>query len=150
MIEAKIDIKIGEIQFSGQGDQEWVGKQLDKILAQAEALIQLVPVSRLEQTESLESAPMGKDSTIAKKSLSAFLEEKGAKKYQVKKFLTTAIWLEAKGQSKIQTSDVTKALKDSQQTKLANPTVCLNQNTKKGYCVKDGKQFYVTEDGKKS
>ena len=36
MSDAKIDIKIGQIQFSGQGEQDWVAKQLDKIIAQAE------------------------------------------------------------------------------------------------------------------
>jgi len=32
MSEAKIEIKVGQIEFSGQGEQEWVAKQLDKIL----------------------------------------------------------------------------------------------------------------------
>lgn len=48
------------------------------------------------------------------------------------------------------TSDVTKALKDSNQTRLGNPSDSLNQNVTKGYCEKDGKEFYVTEEGKNS
>lgn len=108
MGEAKMDIKIGEIQFSGQGEQEWVAKQLDKILGQAEKLIQLAPPPA--QPESAEHKPMGKDSAIAKMTLPSFLSEKGATKNQVKKFLATSVWLEAKGQSRLQTSDVTRAL----------------------------------------
>jgi hypothetical protein len=150
MSEAKIDIKIGEIQFSGQGDQDWVAKQLDKILAQAEKLIKLAPPPLSEEGEDTGRKPMGKDLTIQKMTLRNFLNEKGATKNQVKKFLATAVWLEAKGQNRIQTSDVTRALKDSNQTRLTNAANCLNQNVTKGYCEKDGKQFYVTEEGKKS
>ena len=77
MAEAKSDIKIGQIQFSGQGEQDWVAKQLDKILSQAENLIQLAPPPSTEET-SMGLKPMGKDSTIAKMTLPSFLSEKGA------------------------------------------------------------------------
>ncbi len=149
MSEGKIDIKIGEIQFSSQGEQEWVAKQLDKILAQAEKLIQLTPPTPPED-EEIEPKPMGKDSAISKKTLPAFLSEKGATKNQTKKFLATAVWLEAKGQSKLKTNDVSKAVIDSHQGRLGNPAQCLNKNVEKGYCEKIGKEFYVTEEGKAS
>jgi len=93
---------------------------------------------------------MGKDATIAKKTLPAFLQEKNATSRQVKKFLATAVWLEAKGQSRLTTGDVSKALNDANQKRLGNPAECLNQNVAKGYCEKDGKQFFVTDDGKSS
>jgi hypothetical protein len=32
MSESKIQIKIGNIEFSGEGNQDWLSKQLDKIL----------------------------------------------------------------------------------------------------------------------
>ena len=91
-----------------------------------------------------------RDTAVAKKTLPAFLQEKNATTKQVKKFLATAVWLEAKGQSRLTTSDVTKALNDANQKRLGNPTDCLNQNVTKGYCEKDGKQFFVTDDGKSS
>jgi hypothetical protein len=154
MSESKIEIKIGQITFSGQGDQEWLSKQLDKILAQAEKLIQLAPAPSDNADVSAHSdtghRPMGKDSSIAKKTLPAFLQEKNATRNQVKKFLATAVWLEAKGQNRLQTTDVAKALKDANQTRLGNPADCLNKNVTKGYCEKDGKQFFVTDDGKNS
>lgn len=93
---------------------------------------------------------MGPDSQIAEKTLSTFLKEKNVTSNQVKKFLATAIWLEAKGKQRMTTGDVTKALKDSSQTRLGNPSDSLNQNVTKGFCEKDGKEFYVTEEGKNS
>ncbi|MBS0154490.1 MAG: hypothetical protein JSS38_07840 [Nitrospira sp.] len=93
---------------------------------------------------------MGKDPAIAGKTLRAFLEEKGATKNQVKKFLATAVWLEAKGKNRMQTGDVSKALREASQPRLSNAAQCLNQNAKKGYCEKDGGQFFVTDDGKHS
>lgn len=150
MSEAKIEIKIGEIQFSGEGDQAWIAEQLDKILAQAEKLVKLAPKASSEGEEDASHKPMGEDSGIAKMTLPSFLNEKGASKNQVKKFLATAVWLEAKGKNRVQTTDVAKALKDSNQSKLANPSDCLNKNVSKGHCEKDGTDFFVTEEGKKS
>ena len=150
MSEAKIEIKIGEIQFSSQGEQEWVAQQLDKILAQAEKLIELAPPTPPTPQEGIEHKPMGKDPAISKKTLPSFLSEKDATKNQVRKFLATAVWLEAKGKSRLVTSDVTGALTASNQSRLGNAAQCLNENVGKGYCEKVGKEFYVTEEGKAS
>ncbi len=43
MSESKIEIKIGEITFSGEGDKVWLSEQLDKILDNAKELIRLAP-----------------------------------------------------------------------------------------------------------
>lgn len=150
MSDAKIEVKVGQITFSGEGEQDWVAKQLDKILAQAEKLIQLVPEGQAEEDGGSGKKHMEGNSTIAKKTLPAFLQEKGATTNQVKKFLATAVWLEAKGKGKIETAEITKALKDAHQARLGNAADCLNQNVKKGYSEKDGKQFFVTDEGKKS
>lgn len=150
MGEAKIEMKVGQITFSGEGEQEWVAKQLDKILAQAEKLTNLFPEQNDEVSHDLGKKPMGKDPAIAGKTLPAFLQDKSATKNQNKKFLATAVWLEAKGKSRMKTGDVAKALKDAQQSRIGNPADCLNQNVQKGYCEKDGGEFFVTDDGKRS
>jgi hypothetical protein len=151
MSEAKVEIKIGEIQFSGEGEQDWVAEQLDKILVKAKDLIVLSPVTAAsDESEDPTHKPMGNDSAIASKTLPSFLDEKGATKIQTKKFLATAVWLEAKGYNRISTSKVSNALKDSNQKKINNPSDCLNQNVGKGYCEKDGKEFFVTKEGKNS
>lgn len=148
MSEAKIHIKIGQIQFSGEGEPDWVAKQLDKIVAQAEKLIQLAPPENPH--DDGRHKPMEEDSGIAKKTLPVFLNEKNATKNQVRKFLATAVWLESKGKQKLTTRDVSKALNDSKQTRIGNPADCLNQNVSKGHCEKDGKEFFVTDEGKNS
>jgi hypothetical protein len=150
MSESKIEIKIGQITFSGEGEQDWVAKQLDKILAQAEKLLSLAPAPGEGGGDDAGHKPMGKDPTIADKTLPAFLQEKSATTKQVKKFLATAVWLEAKGHGRLTTGDVAKALNDAHQKRLGNPAECLNQNVSKGYCEKDNKQFFVTDEGKRS
>lgn len=150
MSEAKIEIKIGQIQFLGQGEQEWVSKQLDKILSQADKLIQLAPSIENGEGEERPHKPMGKDPAIAQKTLPVYLSEKSANKNQTKKFLATSIWLEAKGNGRLKPSDITKALKDANQSRLSNPSDCLAKNVNKGHCERDGAQFFVTDEGKKS
>lgn len=148
--EAKIEIKIGQIAFSGQGEQDWVAKQLDKIPAQAEKLIQLAPPAGHDEQGDNRHKPLGKDPSIGTKTLASFLKEKNATRKQVTKFLATAVWVHAKGQNRLETKDVTEALSNANQTRLGNPADCLNQNVTKGHCEKDGKQFFVTDDGKNS
>lgn len=151
MSEASVEIRIGEITFSGQGESAWLAEQLDKILDRAADLLTVAPQQPTNGAATKEERhqPMATDEAIAKKTLPGFLKEKNAKS-QVDKFLVTAVWLEAKGQNRMTTADVSKALKDSNQSRLSNPSDCLNQNVGKGYCEKDGRQFFVTQDGKDS
>jgi hypothetical protein len=149
MPDVKIQIKIGSIEFSGEGEKGWIGQQLDKILTNAQKLATLAaPLAG--SGSGGKRHPTGADPSIAQKTLAAFLKEKNATSNQNNKFLATAVWLEAKGSSRMTTTDITKALRDSNQSRLGNPSECLNQNVGKGYCEKDGKQFFVTDDGKAS
>jgi hypothetical protein len=153
MSEAKIEIQIGEIKFSGEGDKDWLAEQLDKIIDKAEDLIELAPPPAPIQTAppaaQYQAADLSGASEVAKQSLATFLKSKNATVAQVDKFLATAVWVEAKEKkNRIQTSDVSKALKNASQTKLNNPADTLNQNVSKGYCEKDGKDFFVTQEGK--
>jgi len=150
MGDAKIDIKIGDIQFSGEGNQDWVAEQLDKILSKAEDLVKIAPPPTTTDPLDGNSNNTGSDTTIAGKTLPSFLGEKSATRVQVKKFLATAVWLNEKGKSRIKTNDVAKALKDSNQSRLGNAADCLNQNVSKGYCEKDGSEFFVTDEGRDS
>lgn len=150
---SKIEIKIGEVKFSGEGDQEWLSEQLDKILAKAEELIKIVPTtnknSEQGQSSQHQAADFSDATDIANQSLVTFLKSKNANVAQVDKFLATAIWVEAKEKkSRLKTSDVSAALKNASQTKLNNPSDTLNKNVGKGFCEKDGKEFFVTQEGK--
>lgn len=150
MTDGKIQFKLGVVEFVGEGEKDWVGKQLDKILEKAPELINIVPIQTTSYSSGESRNPMSPDPKIAAKTLAAFLKDKNATSSQVKKFLATAVWLESKGKLRLTTSDVTSALKDSNQKSLGNPADCLNQNVSKGYCEKDGKEFYVTDEGKSS
>lgn len=155
MSESKIELRIGEITFSGEGDSVWLSEQLDKILNRAGELLSVsLNSSEVQSSEagntSHQEADLSGHNEISSKPLATWLRDKNAETNQNLKFLATAVWLEAKGQNRLQTSDVTSALSKSNQKKLGNAAECLNQNTKKGYCEKEGKQFYVTEEGKRS
>lgn len=155
MGEARIQVKVGAIEFTGEGEQDWVATQLDKILDRSEQLVTFA--TREPESAAVANSdqgpvhqPMSADAIIAAKTLPTFLSEKNASKSQVRKFLATAIWLESKGQKRLTTSDVSRALKDSNQSKIGNAADCLNKNVAKGFCEKDGKQFFVTQEGRNS
>ena len=150
MADVKIHFKLGAIEFSGEGDKEWIAQQLDKLLDKAPKLVSLSPPAAQSGGIPPLHAPGALDPLVAHKPLASFLQEKNATSNQVKKFLAAAVWLEAKGRNKMTTGDVTKALKDSHQSGLGNPADCLNRNVGKGYCEKDGKEFFVTQTGRAS
>lgn len=154
MSESKIEIKIGEITFSGEGEPSWLSEQLDKILDRAEGLMSLAPAVTTPSPPNGNSYHKAADLSgygeIASKPLAVWLKDKNAETNQTLKFLVTAVWVESKGQNRLQTKDITGALSNANQKRLGNATECLNQNVKKGFCEKEGKQFYVTEEGKRS
>jgi hypothetical protein len=145
MANAKIEFAIGGISFSSEGEETWVAAQLDKIITQAPTLGEAQ-----DNSDSELKKPMASDPVIATKTLPAFLAEKNAHSNQVKKYLATAVWLESKGNKRLSSKDVSNALKESKQNKLTNAAECLAKNIKKGFCEKDGSQFFVTEVGKGS
>lgn len=146
MTNSKIDIKIGAISFAGEGEQAWLAEQLEKVLRAAPE-ISRAPV------------PVGRASTIGPSSgetdgkfvapLAAYIREKGGEDNQVDRFLITADWLRRRGEQKLTTSAVSKALRDNHQKRLANPADSLNKNVSKGYCEKDVNGFFITPDGLK-
>jgi hypothetical protein len=80
--------------------------------------------------------------------LSQFIADKKSTTNQVRKFLATAVFLSRSNSvSKLSTSMISRALKSYGMEKLQNASDCLNKNEKKGYCIKDGKEFIITENG---
>lgn len=124
----------------------------EKIVAE-EVFAEEVPVSEVKEkgkrgrkpkeavaTESIPEGPSGDP-------LFDFLKDKNADKNQVRKFLATAVYLHSQGTEKFSTPTVSKALKAAQIEKLINASDCLNKNEKKGFCIKDEKEFILTETG---
>ena len=158
MTDAKLEVKVGTISFNGEGEETWLAGQLDKFLAKLPELVETdaaVEAKSPAGNGSVESGKPGdsKGNTPAGSktgiSLAAFLKDKNATANQVRKFLATSLWLEDEsGMERVSTSDVTKALSDNKQGKLGNAAQCLISNVKPGYVVKDGKKFYVTDEGR--
>lgn len=148
MADAKIEVEVGQFRFSGEGEQQWLAQQMDKILKSAESLIELAPPQANPNAASTGNAS-GTGHASTDEALPQFLQRASGTKSQVNKFLATAEWLHRKGHKQVGTSDVTKALKDAHQNRLSNPADCLGRNASKGFCVKDGKHFYVTDEGRK-
>ncbi len=77
-----------------------------------------------------------------------FILDKKVATNQVRKFLATAVFLaRSNNVSKLSTPMISRALKSYGIEKLQNASDCLNKNEKKGYCIKDGKEFIITENG---
>lgn len=151
MSDSKIQIKVGGVEFSGEGNQDWLTTQLDKIITKVPELLKIELTSQNNNSggSGKSSNNSGNLTSFTKPAnLSMFLKEKGAATNQVKKFLATAAFLQLNGRNRLSTSDIVKALKDSNQTRLGNASEYLNQNVKKGHCEKDGgKEFFVTSHG---
>ena len=79
-----------------------------------------------------------------------FLKEKNADKNQVRKFLATAVYLHLQGIEKFSTPMISKSLKAAHIEKLINASDCLNKNEKKEFCIKDDKEFILTDAGIRS
>ena len=149
MADAKFEIKVGSVSFTGEGTEAWLAEQLDKVLAKLIDLRGLGDADPLssgsnKDTPSKDSNPVP-ETNIG--TLAAYLKEKKATSNQSRKFLATAAWLQLGGMNRISTGEVTKNLNTHNQGKLSNPAQCLINNASGGNVVKDGKQFYVVEKG---
>ena len=143
MPDTKIEVSIGSLKFSGEGNEEWLEKQLDKILEIAPSLSSTnLAVGASGSNQATQQG--GAEFTT---SLSKHIAACGGASNQVKRFLSTADWLRRRGLTQITTAAVSKALSDNQQKRLSNPADCLNKNVAKGFCEKKGDGFFITPDG---
>jgi hypothetical protein len=154
MADSKLEIKIGSITFSGEGTGDWVSKQLDKVLAKIPELVALAPPEGLRSESNNGGSPRptsGVPHGQASGSLATFLKTANTNNSQTGKFLATAMWLhDAERKDRLTTKDVTEALSKHKQGKLTNPSNCLAENAKRGYCIREGRQFYVSNEGRDS
>jgi hypothetical protein len=161
MANGRLEFKIGNIEFIGEGEQEWVTQQLEKMLKRvpdlqkegAQKIVKPQPktdTSHLVLPSTLEgdlfSAPKVTPRVIPE-NLSTFLRNKDCIDKQRRKFLGSAVWLQQNGKQLIKTKEVTDALRAARQVKITNPSHQLNQNISQGFCQKEGNGFYVTPQG---
>ena len=156
MTDAKLEIKVGNVSFSGEGQGEWLSKQLDKVLAKLPEWAALQGAEDNNGDHSTGSDDSGETGTSKAKAktgekvpLATFLKEKKANTgNQQRKFLAAAAWLHDGGANRLATGGVTKALSEHNQGKLTNAAQCLINLAKQGWVVREGKQFYVTDEGR--
>jgi hypothetical protein len=148
MAEGKIEIKVGGVTFSGEGSETWLSSQLDKILKHLQDLVNVAPADPAAAANN-GGTGTGAEGKKARGTLAVFLATKNAKANQTRKFLASAVWLhDGGGKKRLGTTDVVKALSDNNQGKLTNPSQCLTSNVTQGFCERDGRQFYVTDEGR--
>lgn len=139
---AKIALTIGNLSFSGEGDQDWLDEQINKIIDMA------TQTQSDGSTDYISSEPGPKqDVTVPTESLATYVKMKGGDTIQNQRFLATAGWLWLRGDRVLTTSAVTKALRDNQQKRLGNPSDCLNKNVGRGFCEKTNDGFFITPEG---
>ena len=153
--QGKVEIKIGNMSFSAEGDQAWLSEQLAKVIEAAA----VVPAAKGGGGDGGGGGGSGSGEAAAavdgeneieelfKGSLASCLKATGGESKQVQRFLATAGWLFKRSQTQLTPTVVAKALTDHHQKKLANPADCLNQNCAKGYCEKTKDGFYITPEG---
>jgi len=179
MAESKIDFSFDNLHFSCEGEKDWVETQLNQILNRIPGLNNPDSYTKSEKVKNSSKLIVTEGDLIADNTVTAdkekikrgrkpkvadeplveepsgdplfdFLKEKNADKNQVKKFLATAVYMHSQGGEKFSTPMVSKALKASQIEKLINASDCLNKNEKKGFCIKDEKEFILTDTGIRS
>ena len=141
---AKMRVRVGEVEVEYEGPESYLDEKLVELIDRLKSIYESMSPPGGQPGTTIGEAPT---KTKDPGTLAAFLKVKNATSPQVKTFLATALWLQLKGKDKLQTRDINKALKDNRQSRLGNASDCLNQNVSKGFCVKDGKEFYVAPEG---
>ena len=144
---SKVSLKIGQMEFSCEGSEEWVAERMALVFSEAGKLAKIAPPTNSSQSTAGNGTAASEEGPVG--ALATHLKEKSAEKSQNLRFLATSDWIRRKGKPVMSTSDVTGALKDNHQSRLGNAAECLSQNIKKGFCQKDGKGFFITPEGLK-
>jgi hypothetical protein len=151
MSQSKLQIAVGNVSFSGEGEQSWLAEQLEKVLRTAQHIggTQRATADGDQQstTESGETVASGGSSFTT--TLAKYIVEKRGTDNQVDRFLITADWLRLRGVKQLTTAAVSAALRNNHQKRLANAADCLNKNVSKGFCEKVNGGFFITPDGLK-
>ena len=144
----KVEFKMADMRFAGEGPQGWIDQQIDKFL-DALGVVQGRPPLDASESSFTDSASEPHTRKATSKPLHSYLKETGCDKVQVKRFLGTAAWLAKKGEQKLSTRLVVDTLKTQHQSKLGNPSDCLLKNLRYGFCERgtEKSSFFITPEG---
>jgi hypothetical protein len=149
MTNGKIEVNVGGLAFSAEGEQAWLAEQLDKILKAAPDVVAAQAMKEKPDSKHAVHETTKSDGTFTE-TLASHIRGKKGDDNQVQRFLATADWLRRRGEKTLTTRAVSTALKAHHQKKLSNPADALNQNVAKGYCEKADGGFFITPDGLKA
>lgn len=140
--KGKVEIKVGNLSFSAEGDQEWLAEQLRKVIAAA------APAIAKEESIAARGKSVDPErSSSSVGTLASYIKAKNGTSNQVQRFLATAGWLHRRGATDLTTAEIVAALLAHRQKALINPPDALNKNCTKGYCEKTKDGFFITPDG---
>ncbi|TET38307.1 MAG: hypothetical protein E3J72_03595 [Planctomycetota bacterium] len=142
-MNAKIKIRIGKLEVEYDGPSAFLDKKLLSLISD----ISSINFTGFIQEDNGESGGERKSPKKVSGTLATFIKASNARSKQWLRFLATAAWLHGRGQKRLLTKDISKALSDNSQKRLGNPSEMLTQNVTKGYCEKEGASFFVTEEG---
>lgn len=152
MPEAKLEIRAGTVCFVGEGSEQWLSGESEKLFASLAKLKHTnIESSDSAQVTTAVTSSANETGTPVKveQTLATFLKHKEANSNQRRKFLATAEWLhDSQGKHRVNTRDVNQALSASNQGRLSNASQNLIENTRAGWIVKEGSSFYVSEEGR--
>ena len=144
MANSRIRIEYGDLSVAFDGSEEFIERVLPQLISDIGRRIADFPAQTADGTRQKVSAAAGN------LNLAELIKNK-SNNTQVRRFLVTAAWLQARGASGLTTGDVGKALQDYKQEKLGNASDCLSSNINSGNCERrDGKTFHVTPKGMES
>lgn len=114
MSESKIQIKIGPIEFSGEGNEEWLASQFDKILAKAADLVKLAPESDNSNDDTnLEPKKGGKTGGLVDLSMLNVATKLACKSGSDLLVAAAAYLRFVKGQTSFTRDEILKSMKDA-------------------------------------
>jgi hypothetical protein len=148
MTSGKIEVNVGGLAFSAEGEQEWLAEQLDKILKAAPDVVAAQSTKEKSDARTVTHDATKPAGTFTD-TLASYIKAHKGDDNQVQRFLVTADWLRRRGEKTLTTRAVSTALKAHHQRKLTNPADALNQNVGKGCCEKADGGFFITPDGLK-
>ena len=155
MSDSKIQVKVGIVEFSGEGNQDWLAKQLDKILDKVPELLKIEvgdPANKNNQNNNTGGGGSGSGSSVGSGTISGLSVLNIAGKLNSKSGSDVAIAAAAylhfvEGKSVFSRDDLSSAMKKAtglyKGSMLANLTGTLAQLEKNGTFNKSSNSYSI-------
>ena len=149
MSESKIQVKVGIVEFSGEGNQDWLAKQLDKILDKVPELLRIEVGSPILPKPNVKGAKIdegqGQNLTLSVLNIAGKLGAKTG----VELAIAAAAYLHfVLGKATFSRDEITSNMKSAtgvfKQTFIKNLTPTLSRVEKAGDFLKSGSNYSLS------